>query len=225
MKKALAAITLAGWASIAWAAARGDAGATQTTQITQTTHATHATQPRQATQAAQAAQPRQAADAAAPVPLATELQRDSRQAARAGEPLILFFTLQDCRYCHTVRHSYLAPLLRSQGEGQGVYVIREVEVGGSRAATGQDGAATTHGELAKRFGVRFAPTVLFVGPAGEELAPPLLGGDTAGMYGAYLDARLAIARQAAATRAATRAATAGAAPADLTASAHERTTR
>lgn len=187
MKKALAAITLAGWASIAWAAA--------------------------------------------PVPLATDLQRDSRQAARAGEPLILFFTLPDCRYCYTVRHSYLAPLLRSQGEGQGVYVIREVEVGGSRAATGQDGAATTHGALAKRFGVRFAPTVLFVGPAGEALAPPLLGGDTAGMYGAYLDARLAIARQAAATRAAataataTRAATAGAAPADLTASAHERTTR
>ncbi|WP_377705391.1 thioredoxin family protein [Pseudoduganella sp. UC29_71] len=213
MKKALAAITLAGWASFAWPAARGDAGATQTTQ---------------------AAQPRQAADAAAPVPLATDLQRDSRQAARAGEPLILFFTLPDCRYCHTVRHSYLAPLLRSQGEGQGVYVIREVEVGGSRAATGQDGAATTHGALAKRFGVRFAPTVLFVGPAREALAPPLLGGDTAGMYGAYLDARLAIARQAAATRAAataataataTRAATAGAAPADLTASAHERTTR
>ncbi|KQX01722.1 hypothetical protein ASC94_03710 [Massilia sp. Root418] len=135
---------------------------------------------------------------AAPVPLASDLQNDSRQAARAGEPLVLFFSLPDCRYCHTVRHNYLAPLLRSLGAP----VIREIEIASSRPVAGQGGAATTHAALAQRFGVRFAPTVLFVGPSGEPLAPPLLGGDTAGMYGAYLDARLATARQAASSHAA-----------------------
>lgn len=146
---------------------------------------------------AAAAGPSSSHAAAAPVPPAADLRRDSRDAARAGEPLVLFFSLPDCAYCHTVRHNYLTPLLRSQAAPQGGYVIREIEVGGSRAAFGQDGAATTHAALAKRYGVRFAPTVLFVGPAGEALAPPLLGGDTAGMYGAYLDDRLATARQAA----------------------------
>jgi thiol-disulfide isomerase/thioredoxin len=123
------------------------------------------------------------------VPLASDLRRDAQLAARAGQPLVLFFTLPDCRYCHTVRHSYLATLPGS------AYVIREIEVSGSRAVTALDGASVTHAALAKRFGVQFAPTVLFVGPAGEELAPPLKGGDTAGMYGAYLDARFATARQ------------------------------
>lgn len=124
------------------------------------------------------------------VPLALDLRQDAQLAARAGMPLVLFFTLPDCRYCHTIRHSYLAPLPGS------AYVIREIEVNGSRAVTALDGAATTHAALAKRLGVQFAPTVLFVGPAGEELAPPLKGGDTAGMYGAYLDARFAAAKQA-----------------------------
>jgi len=153
-----------------------------------------------ATPAASAAAPAEMATAGAsaaapkaplqPVPLALDLERDGIRAARAGMPLVLFFSLPDCRYCHTVRHNYLAPMLH------GAHIIREIEVGGSLAATGLDGAAITHAALARRFGVRFAPTVLFVGPSGAELAPPLKGGDTAGMYGAYLDARLATARQA-----------------------------
>ena len=154
-----------------------------------------------ASAAASAATASAGASAAAPkaplpaVPLASDLQRDGLHAARIGMPLVLFFSLPDCRYCHTVRHNYLAPMLG------GAHIIREIEVGGSLAATGLDGAATTHAALARRFGVRFAPTVLFVGPAGETLAPPLLGGDTAGMYGALLDARLATARQTAAASA------------------------
>jgi hypothetical protein len=36
--------------------------------------------------------------------------------------------------------------------------------------------------------------VLFVDGSGKALAPPLVGGDTAGMYGAYLDNRLAASR-------------------------------
>lgn len=141
---------------------------------------------------------RAATAAAVPtVPLASDLRGDAQLAARAGMPLVLFFTLPDCRYCHTVRHSYLAPLPGS------AYVIREIEVNGSRAVTALDGASVSHAALAKRFGVQFAPTVLFVGPAGEELAPPLKGGDTAGMYGAYLDGRFATARQAIAASATT----------------------
>jgi hypothetical protein len=33
--------------------------------------------------------------------------------------------------------------------------------------------------------------VLFFDASGKPLAPPLIGGDTAGMYGAYLEQRLA----------------------------------
>lgn len=133
-----------------------------------------------------------AAAAAPAVPLATDLRRDSTAAARRDTPLVLFFTLPDCTYCHAVRHNYLAPLVRGQG-GQR-YIVREIVIGGKRKATGLDGKAATHRELAQQFKASFGPTVLFVDAAGKALAPPLIGGDTAGMYGAYLDGRLAGAR-------------------------------
>ncbi|WP_182915654.1 thioredoxin family protein [Massilia cavernae] len=130
-----------------------------------------------------------AAAAAPAVPFATDLRSYATESARSAAPLVLFFTLPDCAYCHTVRHSYLAPLVR--GEGGRRYVVREIVIDSQRKVAGLDGKAATHRALAQRFGVRFGPTVLFVDGVGKALAPPLVGGDTAGMYGAYLDARLA----------------------------------
>lgn len=134
-----------------------------------------------------------AAAAAAPaVPFATDLRQDSMAATRSGTPLVLFFTLPDCTYCHAVRHHYLAPLVR--GEAGQRYIVREIVIDGKRKAAGLGGKASSHRDLARRFKARFGPTVLFVDASGKALAPPLIGGDTAGMYGAYLDDRLAAAR-------------------------------
>ncbi|MBZ2209589.1 redoxin family protein [Massilia soli] len=140
---------------------------------------------------AQAQRPVAAAPGPA-VPFAADLRQDSLAASRAGTPLVLFFTLPDCAYCHAVRQNYLAPLVR--GEGGQRYTVREIVIGGKRRAAGLDGKTASHRELALRFKARFGPTVLFVDGAGNALAPPLIGGDTAGMYGAYLDNRLAAAR-------------------------------
>lgn len=126
------------------------------------------------------------------VAIATDLRMDGMAAKRSGTPLLLFFTLPDCTYCHTVRQNYLAPLVR--GEGGQRYVVREIVIDGKSKAVGLDGKAVTHGELARRFKARFGPTVLFVDAAGKAMAPALVGGDTVGMYGAYLDSRLAVAR-------------------------------
>ncbi len=130
--------------------------------------------------------------AAPGVPLAADLRADGIAAARTGNPLLLFFTLPDCAYCHAVRQHYLAPLAR--GDGGQRHVVREIVIDGKRKAAGLDGKAATHRELARHFKARFGPTVLFVDASGKALAPPLIGGDTAGMYGAYLDERLAAAK-------------------------------
>lgn len=138
------------------------------------------------------AQAQAALAAASAVPLATDLRQDAIAAKRSGTPLVLFFTLPDCTYCHAVRQNYLAPLVR--GEGGQRYIVREIVIDGKRKAAGLDGKVATHRELARQFKARFGPTVLFVDASGKALAPPLAGGDTAGMYGAYLDDRLAAAR-------------------------------
>lgn len=117
---------------------------------------------------------------------ATDLQADGQLARREGKPLVLFFSMEGCDYCEVVRRNYLAPLLREASPARRP-LIREADLTGAQAITGFDGAATTPKALAARYRVRVAPTVLFLDSQGKLLAEPLVGGDTAGMYGAYLD--------------------------------------
>ncbi|GAB3470638.1 hypothetical protein GCM10027321_41320 [Massilia terrae] len=122
-----------------------------------------------------------AAAAAAPVvPPLTDWQADSGEAARSQRPLVLFFTLPGCRFCEDVRQRYMLSMVR---EGK---LVREVVLGSAAPVAGLDGASTQEA-VVRKFGVRAAPTVLLVDAQGRALADPIVGGDVAGMYGAYLD--------------------------------------
>jgi thioredoxin-related protein len=127
--------------------------------------------------------PAQAGEAIAP---AFDLHADSALAHRQGKPLLLFFSLHGCQYCEVVRRNYLAPLLRDASPP----VLREADITSEQPITGIDGRPTSPKELAAHYHVRVAPTVLLLDGRGELLAPPLVGGDTSGMYGAYLDSAL-----------------------------------
>ncbi len=65
-----------------------------------------------------------------------------------------------------------------------------------RALIGFDGEASHAAEQITCWKVRLAPTVLFLDPQGQELAERLRGIASVDFYGAYLDERLALARQA-----------------------------
>jgi hypothetical protein len=56
------------------------------------------------------------------------------------------------------------------------------------------GENTTPADQARLWKARFAPTVMFFGPKGEELAERLIGVAVPDFYGEYLDARLEEAR-------------------------------
>ena len=45
-------------------------------------------------------------------------------------------------------------------------------------------------DIARRYGVKFAPTVLFLDKGGQVRAEALLGGDSVGLYGGYLEKRV-----------------------------------
>lgn len=121
-----------------------------------------------------------AADALAPM---ADLHADARQAQREHQPLVLFFSLPGCAYCEVVRRNYLLPLLRDAAAP----LIREASMDSSGAIVDIDGGAITPKQLAARYHVRVAPTVVMVDGAGHLLTEPLVGGDTSGMYGGYLD--------------------------------------
>ncbi|MFN4361487.1 MAG: hypothetical protein ACK4F4_12260 [Hylemonella sp.] len=126
---------------------------------------------------------------AATLPRALDLQRELAAALARQEPLVLMVSLDGCAYCHVVRDHHLAPLHQQQG-----LPVVQVDMRSRRALKDVDGRGIVHDEFVRARRVTVAPTVLFLGPNGEELAERLVGGSIPDFYGAYLDQRLAQAR-------------------------------
>ncbi|MBY4896588.1 thioredoxin [Cupriavidus sp. AU9028] len=125
----------------------------------------------------------------APLPHATDLAAHAAAAAARKEPLVVLVTLPGCQYCETVRRHYLAPLAAEAG-----IAAREVDMTAVTPLRAFETSQTTPRDWARQQGVRVAPTVLFLGPDGRTLAPPLVGLQP-DFYGAYLDQALAQARE------------------------------
>ena len=113
----------------------------------------------------------------------TSLESAARLAQLKRRALVLLFSTPGCPWCKLVRESYLAPLV---AEGQPVF---EIDMSGSGAIVDFDGSPTTEARVASRLGVVIAPTVLFLGPRGQPLAPALRGVSSEDFYGAYLQQR------------------------------------
>ena len=120
-----------------------------------------------------------------PASLADEL----RYALRKGNPLVVMVSLEGCVFCKIVRESHLVPMR----EQSGLDVV-QVNMRTQQMTRDFRGATATHEQLVQSWGVRVAPTVLFFGPRGVEVAERLIGGYIPDFYGAYLDERLAKAR-------------------------------
>lgn len=101
-----------------------------------------------------------------------------------GRPIVLMFSSVGCAWCELVRRDHLRYLARDQ-QKLGVIVVELDLLDRKPFADGETPAG-----IAKAMGVRFAPTVAFLGPEGE-LAERLLGYQSADFYGAYLDDRIA----------------------------------
>lgn len=123
----------------------------------------------------------------------TDLTKDGEQAVLNGRPIVLLFTLPGCSFCEVVRKNYLIPMQRDSREELRP-IIREVIITDKRKFIGFNKELISHGELAKKYGVRTAPTVVMVDSAGKLLTQPIVGGDIAGLYGGYLDNAITEAR-------------------------------
>jgi len=124
------------------------------------------------------------------LPSPASLRAAAQAAAAKGEPLVLMTTVAGCPFCNLVRNHHLLPMLRA-GQVQAV----QLDIRDRRSnLQGFSGNTTTPAEQATVWKARFAPTVLFFGPQGQELAERLVGVAVPDFYGEYLEARLAEAR-------------------------------
>lgn len=124
------------------------------------------------------------------MPRPASLPDDARAAAQRGEPLVLLVSLPGCPYCERLRRSHLAPLQRDTGG------VVQIDLHSALPLIDFDGAVRTHDAVARARHADVAPTVLFLGPRGEEVSERLVGAGVADFYGAYLEQRLTTARRA-----------------------------
>ena len=125
------------------------------------------------------------------LPSAISLPDQLAQALAAGSPLVVMVSLEGCPFCKIVRESYLAPMRQEQG-----LPVVQVDMRSQRRVKNFNGSTTTHEALIAAWRVELAPTVLFFGRQGVEVAQRLVGGYIPDFYGAYLEQRLDLARRA-----------------------------
>ncbi len=106
------------------------------------------------------------------------------------QPLAVMVSLHGCAFCKVVRENYLQPL-----RATGLQVV-QIDMRDHRALADFDGTSLTQDAWVRKQGIKIAPTVLFFGPQGKEVAKRLTGAYLPDFYGAYLDEQLAVARRA-----------------------------
>jgi hypothetical protein len=124
------------------------------------------------------------------LPSPTRLPRLADALAALGRPLVLMVSLVDCPFCHRVRSTEMRP---RQQEG---LVVAEMDISGPRTLVDFAGASATHRDIARRYRVQVAPTVLWLDRSGKEVAERLVGASIPDFYGAYFDERMAAATAA-----------------------------
>lgn len=128
---------------------------------------------------------------AATLPSAISLPDELALALAAGSPLVVMVSLDGCPFCKIVRESYLAPMRQEQH-----LPVVQVDMRSQRSVKNFNGSPTTHAALIAAWRIEIAPTVLFQGRQGVEVAQRLVGGYIPDFYGAYLEQRLDAGRRA-----------------------------
>jgi len=128
------------------------------------------------------------------LPVTDSLPNALAIALQAKQPLVVMVSLQGCPFCKVVRENYLHPL-----RDTGLHIV-QIDMRDSRAIVDFDGSTSTQDAWVRKYGIKLAPTVLFFGAQGREVAMRLKGAYLPDFYGAYLDEQLVVARKAVAVQ-------------------------
>ena len=123
------------------------------------------------------------------LPPALALRDELARALAKKSPLVVMVSLEGCPHCRVARQSHLVPLWR-----EGLPIV-QVDMRSERALTDFQGRNRSHDEMVRQWRVSMAPTLLFFGPGGREVAERMEGAYLPDFYRAYLEQRLDHARQ------------------------------
>jgi len=117
---------------------------------------------------------------------AMHLDRDAEESIARNLPILVAVTRESCPYCEKLKKYVLVPMLLS-GEYVDRVIIRELSIEPVLEIRSFDGRRERSDAFAEKYGVTVVPTILFLGPDGRALNPPMTGINVVEMYGYYLD--------------------------------------
>lgn len=131
---------------------------------------------------------------AAGVPLVQDLSADAKDARARHVPILVMAGAPDCIYCQRVLNEFLIPMSRN-ADYQAKVILRRIETRSGHSLVDFSGKTVSHDAFARAHHIKFTPTILLLGPDGQELAEPLVGLSTPDYYGAFLDQAIDSARE------------------------------
>lgn len=100
-----------------------------------------------------------------------DLRQDLAEAKAEGKRLAVVFEQRGCPYCREMHEVHLAdPTIA--GYIRDNFAVLQINLHGAREVTDLDGAVLPENGLARKWKVRFTPTVVFLGEAGEVARMP-----------------------------------------------------
>jgi hypothetical protein len=126
----------------------------------------------------------------ATLPAAQSLPEELARAIQNKQPLVVMVSLDGCVFCRQARHSHLSPMHKAGT------VIVQVDMRSAQAVVDFGGRLSTHDQLVRAWKVSIAPTLLFFGAQGKEVADRMEGAYLPDFYGPYLEERIAQGRKA-----------------------------
>jgi thioredoxin-related protein len=127
----------------------------------------------------------QATAAVFTLPIAKSLNDDLSRALSQGKPLLVMVSLAGCPFCKTVRENFLPSVELEQQ-----LTVVQLDMRKTTLVKDFSGQITTHDQIIKTWDVKVAPTLLFFGRQGAEVAERLVGVSVPDFYGAYLQERI-----------------------------------
>lgn len=116
----------------------------------------------------------------------SNLSSDGALSQQTQKPILLFFAMEDCSYCHYVEEEHLKPMLRNH-QYRSKVIIRRIMADSYGSIIDFNGQPISSRDLSTRYGAYLTPTVIFVDHAGNKLAPSIYGVRNTEYYGLDLD--------------------------------------
>jgi thioredoxin-related protein len=126
-------------------------------------------------------------------PQAMNLEKTGQVARNKHSPVVLVVISDSCPYCKRLEEEVLRPLMIS-GDYVDRIQLQILNKDQHNYRVDFDGVQRSPDSIADRYRIRLVPTVLLLGPDGEELAERLVGINVIDYYWAYLDQAIEQAR-------------------------------